>query len=124
MVIYQRLKGLASSPWLSNKVDAGAFIRQSAKGKPMIMQLHTHGRPSDGQLAGCSTASMRASIEAAVAADPRIKCTNLKVSMLGANVILEGFAASRADEANALELARSIATSCRVISRMLVCPAA
>jgi len=89
----------------------------------MIMQFHDHGRPSDGQLAGCSTASMRASIEAAIAADPRINCTNFSVAMLGANVILEGAAATREDEAMTLELARSIATSCQVISRMLVRPA-
>lgn len=90
----------------------------------MIMQFHTHTRPSDRQLAGCSTASMTASIGAVLAADPRIKCTNLRVSMLGANVILEGSASSRAEETLALELARSIATSCQVISRMLVRPTA
>ncbi|KRB58273.1 hypothetical protein ASE04_28235 [Rhizobium sp. Root708] len=69
-------------------------------------------------------ASMTASIKAAVAADPRIKCTNLWVSMLGSNIILEGSADSRAEETLALELARSIATSCQVLSRMLVRPTA
>ena len=88
----------------------------------MIMQFYTHTRPSDDRLAGCSTASMTASIEAALAADPSIHCTHIKVSMLGSNVIIEGFATSRAEETLALQLAHSIANSCQVLSRMLVRP--
>ncbi len=43
--------------------------------------------------------------------------------MLGANVIIEGYTTSLEEESFALELARSITTSCQVVSRMLVHPA-
>ncbi len=80
-------------------------------------------RHSGSHGAGLSSLSTKASVEAAISADRRISGARITASILGPYVVLEGCVSTRADEGVALELARSIASGCQVISRMMLRPA-